>query len=125
RRYACARSLLQRGSYTRRPNRAESDAPLVYDCAGRVIDSRVLAPMSERTHVGAILGHPSFGPNSSPDRLYARERAVRVARPIRPPLSGLISKRRWVTASVTTDHSSCSKLVPGGLKLNSCRASCR
>jgi hypothetical protein len=38
----------------RRPNRAESDALLVYDCGGRTLESRVLA--LETTHVGAILG---------------------------------------------------------------------
>ena len=38
----------------RRPNRVESDALLVYECAVRNLDSRVL--VSETTHVGAILG---------------------------------------------------------------------
>ena len=40
----------------RRPNRAGSDALLVYDCAVRVLDSREPALVSETTHVGAILG---------------------------------------------------------------------
>jgi len=40
----------------RRPNRAKSDALLVYDCAVRAPDSHGLALMSETTHVGAILG---------------------------------------------------------------------
>jgi hypothetical protein len=40
----------------RRPNRAESDALLVYECAVRNLDSRVLALVSETMHVGAILG---------------------------------------------------------------------
>jgi hypothetical protein len=40
----------------RRPNRGESDALLVYECAVRNLDSRVLALVSETTHVGAILG---------------------------------------------------------------------
>jgi hypothetical protein len=39
----------------RRPNRAESDALLVYDCAVRDLDSRGLG-LFETTHVGAILG---------------------------------------------------------------------
>ena len=40
----------------RRPNRAESDALLVYDCAVRHLDSRGLGLVLEMTHVGAILG---------------------------------------------------------------------
>jgi hypothetical protein len=38
----------------RRPNRAESDALLVYDCAVRHLDSRGLG-LFEMTHIGAIL----------------------------------------------------------------------
>jgi hypothetical protein len=55
----------------------------------------------------------------------ARAKDVRVARPTRPPLSGLISSRRCVTPSAKMDQSSRSKLVPGGLKVNSCRTSSR
>jgi hypothetical protein len=40
----------------RRPNRAESDALLVYDCAVRNLDSRELALVLVTTHVAAILG---------------------------------------------------------------------
>jgi hypothetical protein len=40
----------------RRPNRAESDALLVYDCAVRDLDSRELALVLVTTHVAAILG---------------------------------------------------------------------
>ena len=57
--------------------------------------------------------------------LHASVRAVRVARPTRPPLSGMISSRRCVTAPADIDQSSRSKLVAGGLKLNSCRTSSR
>ena len=39
----------------RRPDQAESDALLVYDCAVRHLDSRGLG-LFEMTHVGAILG---------------------------------------------------------------------
>ena len=46
-----------------------------------------------------------------------------MARPTRPPLSGLISTRRWVTAVAAVDQISRSKVVSGGLKLNSCRTS--
>ena len=45
----------------RRPNRAESDALLVYDCAVRVLESRGVALVSETTHVGAILGRLVHG----------------------------------------------------------------
>jgi hypothetical protein len=40
----------------RRPNRAESDALLVYDCAVRDLDSRELALVLVTMHVAAILG---------------------------------------------------------------------
>jgi hypothetical protein len=40
----------------RRPDRAESDALLVYDCEVRDLHSRALALVLETTHVGAILG---------------------------------------------------------------------
>jgi hypothetical protein len=40
----------------RRPDQAESDALLVYDCAVRDVPSRALALVLEKTHVGAILG---------------------------------------------------------------------
>jgi len=40
----------------RRPNRAESDALLVYECSVRHLDSRGAAPVFQTTHVGAILG---------------------------------------------------------------------
>jgi len=40
----------------RRPDRAESDALLVYDCAVRDLHSGALALVLETTHVGAILG---------------------------------------------------------------------
>jgi hypothetical protein len=39
----------------RRPDRAESDALLVYDCAVRDLDSQKLG-LFATTHVGAILG---------------------------------------------------------------------
>jgi hypothetical protein len=57
--------------------------------------------------------------------LHASVRAVRVARPMRPPLSGLISSRRCVAAASEVDQRTRSKVVAGGLKLNSCRTSSR
>ena len=50
---------------------------------------------------------------------------MRVARQGLPPLSGLITSRRWVTPWAETVHFSRSKVVPSGLKLNSCRSSSR
>src|SRR5262249_22022688 len=58
-------------------------------------------------------------------RRHATATDVKVARPPRPPLSGLMSSRRCVTSTAQTDQSSRSKLVLGGLKLNSCRSSSR
>jgi hypothetical protein len=40
----------------RRPNRAESDALLLYDCATNARDIRAVAGTPQTTHVGAILG---------------------------------------------------------------------
>jgi hypothetical protein len=40
----------------RRPERAVSDALLVYECSVRHLDSRGAAPVFQTTHVGAILG---------------------------------------------------------------------
>ena len=40
----------------RRPDRAVSDALLVYECSVRHLDSRGAAPVFETTHIGAILG---------------------------------------------------------------------
>ena len=45
----------------RRPDRAESDALLIYDCAVRNLESREPALASETTHVGAILGRLVHG----------------------------------------------------------------
>jgi hypothetical protein len=56
---------------------------------------------------------------------HASVKAVRLARPTRPPLSGLFGSRRCVTAPAGVDQSSRSKIVPGGLKLNSCQTSSR
>src|SRR5262249_15179247 len=58
-------------------------------------------------------------------RRHATATDVKVARPPRPPLSGLMSSRRCVTSTAQTDQSSRPKLVLGGLKLNSCRSSSR
>ena len=40
----------------RRPDRAMSDALLVYECSVRHLDSRGAAPVFQTTHIGAILG---------------------------------------------------------------------
>jgi hypothetical protein len=50
---------------------------------------------------------------------YSKATVVSVARPALPPLSGLILSCKWLTASALIDHSSCSSVVPGGLKLYS------
>src|SRR4051812_44374920 len=50
---------------------------------------------------------------------------VIVARQGLPPLSGLIWSRRWVMLPPDTAQSSRSNVVPGGLKLYSCRTSSR
>jgi hypothetical protein len=54
---ACVRDRFCGEVHTlRRPDRAASDALLVYECSVRHLDSRSVAPGSQTTHVGAILG---------------------------------------------------------------------
>jgi hypothetical protein len=50
---------------------------------------------------------------------HSKASVVSVARPVLPPLSGLILSCKWLIASALIDHSSCSSVVPGGLKLYS------
>jgi hypothetical protein len=70
---------------------------------------------------------PGDGPTSaiSPPRIaaavHSKASVVIVARPTLPPLSGLILNCKWLIPSPLIDHSSCSSVVPGGLKLYSWR----
>lgn len=57
--------------------------------------------------------------DTSRDERHSKASVVSVARPALPPLSGLILSCKWLTASALIDHSSCSSVVPGGLKLYS------
>ena len=50
---------------------------------------------------------------------YSIASVVSVARPMFAPLSGLILNRKWLIGSALIDHSSCSRVVLGGLKLYS------
>ena len=71
---------------------------------------------SVRALRGIRLATPAPFKNSASEVIVARQGL--------PPLSGLITSRRWVTPGVTV-QSSRSKVVPGGLKLYSCRSTSR
>ena len=61
----------------------------------------------------------SFSIAGSVPIIYQTVNEVRAARHGLPPLSGLIATFRWVTPRLASDHSSCSNVVLGGLKVNS------
>jgi hypothetical protein len=68
---------------------------------------------------GGLDALPPRGMTHRKNERYSKASVVSVVWPALPPLSGLIVSCKWLIESALIDHSSCSSVVPGGLKLYS------